>query len=128
VIGVAAWGRTVLPARAFGDSALAPKLPGAERAQALTAAKVALAKTGFVEEATALARAIAALLPAEPGAATAEIVEALKYPTATEAPSDVLVHGECLARGVQGDHRQNAARSDGLEMARGSSARRRTLD
>jgi hypothetical protein len=38
-----------------------------------------------------LARAIAALLPAEPSAATAEIVEVLKYPTATEAPSDVLL-------------------------------------
>ncbi len=72
-------------------AALAPKLPATERAQALTAAKMALAKTGSSEEATALARAIAALLPAEPGAATAEIVEALKYPTATEAPSDVLV-------------------------------------
>ena len=72
-------------------AALAPKLPATDRAQALPAAKLALAKTGSAEEATAWARAIAALLPAEPSAATTEIVEALKYPTATEAPSDVLV-------------------------------------
>ena len=63
----------------------------AEREQALAAAKIALAKTGSSEEAAAWARAIAALLPAEPRAATAEIVETLKYPTATEAPSDVLL-------------------------------------
>jgi hypothetical protein len=48
---------------------------------------IALAKTGSTEEATAWAGAIAALLPEERGAATGEIVEALKYPTATEAPS-----------------------------------------
>ena len=37
------------------------------------------------------ADAIAALRPAAPRAATAEIVEALKYPTAAGAPSDVLL-------------------------------------
>jgi hypothetical protein len=72
-------------------AALAPTLADAERAAALAAAKIALAKTGSPEEATAWAGAIAALLPQEPRAATAEIVEALKYPTATEAPSDVLL-------------------------------------
>ena len=48
-----------------------------------------------------------------PSAATAEIVDALKYPTATEAPSDVLVAALANAwpRGVQGHRRQNAARS-----------------
>jgi hypothetical protein len=72
-------------------AALAPTLADADRASALAAAKVALAKTGSPEEATAWAGAITALLPKEPRAATAEIVEALKYPTATEAPTDVLL-------------------------------------
>ena len=36
--------------------------------------------------------------------------------------------GERLARGVQGHRRQDAARSDRLGLARGSSARRRSLD
>ena len=72
-------------------AALAPTLADAERASALAAAKIALAKTGSPEEATAWAGAITALLPKEPRAATAEIVEVLKYPTATEAPTDVLL-------------------------------------
>jgi hypothetical protein len=72
-------------------AALAPKLSDAERDEARSAAKTALAKTGSSEEATAWARAIAALLPAEPRVATGEIVEALKYPTATEAPTAVLL-------------------------------------
>ena len=76
-------------ARAF--AALSPKLPPSERKDALTAAKQALATTGSSEEATAWAHAITVLLPAEPRAATAEIVEALKYPTATEAPSVILL-------------------------------------
>ena len=74
---------------------LAPKLSDAEREEALTAAKDALAKTGSTEEATAWAEAIAALLPDDPRAATAEIVEALKYPTATETPTVQLL--EALA-------------------------------
>jgi len=72
-------------------AALAPKLSSAERDEARSAAKTALAKTGSSEEATAWAYAIAALLPDERDAATAEIVEALKYPTATEAPTAVLI-------------------------------------
>ena len=72
-------------------AALAPKLPDTSRAEALAAAKLALARTGSPEEATAWAGAIAALLPEEPRAATAEIVEALKYPTATGAATDVLL-------------------------------------
>jgi hypothetical protein len=72
-------------------AALAPKLSGAERGEVLSAAKTALAKTGSSEEATAWAHAIAALLPADPRIATAEIVEALKYPTATETPTAVLL-------------------------------------
>ena len=76
-------------ARTFG--ALSPKLPNNERNAALAKAKLALAKTGSYEEATAWARAITALLPAEPRSATAEIVEALKYPTATDKSSDILL-------------------------------------
>ena len=76
-------------ARAF--AALSRKLPPSDREQALTEAKLALAKTGSSEEATAWARAITVLLPAEPKAATRVIVEALKYPTATEASSDILL-------------------------------------
>ena len=72
-------------------AALAPKLPGPERQEALAAAKIALAWTGSTDEAVAWAHAVAALLPADPRAATAEIVEALKYPTATGASSDVLL-------------------------------------
>jgi hypothetical protein len=72
-------------------AALAEKLPDAEREEALATAKIGLAKTGSIEEAAAWARAIAALLPSDPGAATAQIVEALKYPTATEAPTQVLL-------------------------------------
>jgi hypothetical protein len=72
-------------------AALAPKLSDAKRDEALSAAKLALAKTGSTEEATAWAGAIAALLPVDPRAATADIVEALKYPTATETPTDVLL-------------------------------------
>ena len=72
-------------------AALAPKLPDSERQEALAGAKIALAKTGSADEATAWAHAVAALLPADPRAATAEIVEALKYPTATGAPSDILL-------------------------------------
>ena len=76
-------------ARTF--AALSPKLPHNERNAALAKAKLALAKTGSYEEATAWARAITALLPAEPRSATAEIVEALKYPTATDKSSDILL-------------------------------------
>jgi len=72
-------------------AALAPKLSDARRDEALSGAKTALAKTGSSEEASAWAGAIAALLPDDPRAATAEIVEALKYPTATGAPTDVLL-------------------------------------
>jgi hypothetical protein len=72
-------------------AALAPKLPDAERPKALAAAKSGLAITGSTEEATAWAGAIAALLPKEPRAATAEIVETLKYPTAAGVVSDVLL-------------------------------------
>jgi hypothetical protein len=73
-------------------TALAPELADAGREQALAAAQIALAKTGSTEEATAWAGAIAALLPDERAAATAAIVEALKYPTATEAPSVQLLN------------------------------------
>ena len=73
--------------------ALAGKLPDAQREQALTASKAALANTGSTEEAIAWAEAIAALLPDEPRAATAEIVEALKYPTATGMATEVLLAG-----------------------------------
>ena len=62
-----------------------------ERTKALAAAKIALAKTGSIDEASAWAGAIAALLPVDPRAATAEIVEALKDPTAAEAPTDILL-------------------------------------
>ena len=72
-------------------AALALRLPDAEREAALLDAKVALAKTGSTEEASAWAGAVAALLPADPEAATAVVAEALKYPTATEAPSDILL-------------------------------------
>ena len=111
-------------------AALAPKLPEPERQEALTAAKLALAKTGSSEEAAAWARAVAALLPAEPSAATAEIVEALKYPTATEASSDVLL--AALANVWPEEYKAIAGKTlpdqivlDWLEDA---SARRRTLD
>jgi hypothetical protein len=70
--------------------ALAPQLREADRKASLATARIALAKTGSPEEATAWARAITALLPDGPAAA-AQIVEALKYPTATGAPSDVLL-------------------------------------
>ena len=73
--------------------ALAPALPDPDRRKALSAAKLALARTGFTEEAVAWAGAIAAMLPGEPREATAETVEALKYPTATGAPSEVLLEG-----------------------------------
>jgi hypothetical protein len=76
-------------------AAIAPKLPEAQREAALKATKNALAITGSTEEATAWAHAIAGLLPGDAYAATADIVEALKYPTATEAPSNVLL--EALA-------------------------------
>jgi hypothetical protein len=72
-------------------TALVPKLSETKRDEALAAAKIALAETGSTEEATAWAHAIATLLPAEPRAATAVVVEALKYPTAVEAPSNVLL-------------------------------------
>ncbi|MGH6917795.1 MAG: hypothetical protein ACREJ0_08830 [Geminicoccaceae bacterium] len=74
-------------------TALAPALPDPDRRKALSAAKLALAETGFAEEAVAWAGAIAAMLPGEPREATAETVEALKYPTATGAPSEVLLEG-----------------------------------
>ena len=76
---------------ALALAALAPKLPEAKRDEALRAAQDALAKTGSTEEATAWAGAVAALLPDERGTATAEVVKALKYPTATGAPSDGLL-------------------------------------
>jgi energy-coupling factor transporter ATP-binding protein EcfA2 len=76
---------------ALALAALAPKLSEAKRDEALWAAQDALAKTGSTEEATAWAGAVAALLPDERGTATAEVVKALKYPTATGAPSDVLL-------------------------------------
>jgi hypothetical protein len=78
-------------ALARGLAALAPRFSDPERQEALSAAKIALAKTGSTDEAIAWARATAALLPAEPHAATAEIVEVLKYPTAVDAPSDILL-------------------------------------
>lgn len=90
-------------------TALAPKLSDPERAEALLAAKLALAKTGSREEATVWADAIAALLPADPRAATAEIVGALKYPTATEAPTDVLLAG--LAKPWPEEHKTIAGRT-----------------
>jgi energy-coupling factor transporter ATP-binding protein EcfA2 len=76
---------------ARGLAALAPRFSDPERHEALSAAKIALAKTGSTDEAIAWARATAALLPAEPHAATAEIVEMLKYPTAVDAPSHILL-------------------------------------
>ncbi len=74
--------------RAFAG--LGSKLPDAQREKALVAAKTALGKTGSTEEASAWAIAIAALLPHDPRAATAQIVEALKYPTAAGAPTEIL--------------------------------------
>jgi len=90
-------------------AALARNLPDAERQAALADAKAALAKTGSTEEATAWADAIAALLPAEPRAATAEIVEALKYPTATEAPTNILL--AALAKPWPEEHKAIAGRT-----------------
>jgi hypothetical protein len=73
-------------------AALAPSLPEAERREPSRKAKGMLATTGSIEEATAWARAIAALAPEEDAdAATAEMVEALKYPTATEGATAVLL-------------------------------------
>jgi hypothetical protein len=63
--------------------ALAQALPEAERKASLAAAKAALATTGNIEEAMAWARTLAALVPDDAGAATVELIEALKYPTAT---------------------------------------------
>ncbi|MGH6917715.1 MAG: hypothetical protein ACREJ0_08425, partial [Geminicoccaceae bacterium] len=96
-------------ARAFAALAVADKLPDTSRGEALAAAKVGLAKTGSSEEATAWAGAIAALLPHEPRAATAEIVAALKYPTATEAPTDVLL--AALATPWPEEHKTIAGRT-----------------
>ena len=76
-------------------AALAPTLPERERAEPLRAAKGALATTGAIEEATAWAHAVAALAPEDAAAATAEMVEALKYPTATDEATEVLL--EALA-------------------------------
>jgi hypothetical protein len=74
--------------------AVAGRLSPADRAKTLADTQRALAATGSTEEAGALARSIAALLPADdPQAATAEIVEALKYPTATGEPTDILLAG-----------------------------------
>ena len=70
------------------------KLPEAQREKVLAAAKTALGKTGSTEEATAWAIAIAALLPHGPRTArpaTAEIVGALKYPSAAGVPSKILL-------------------------------------
>jgi hypothetical protein len=72
-------------------TALATTLPERERAESLRAAKGALATTGAIEEATAWAHAIAALAPEDDAAATAEMVEALKYPTATDEATEVLL-------------------------------------
>jgi hypothetical protein len=66
-------------------------LPDAQREQVLATAKSALAWTGSTEEAAAWAHAIAALLPDDPHQATVQIVEALKYPTATGTPTDILL-------------------------------------
>ena len=57
----------------------------------LGAGKAALEMTGWIEEATAWARAVAALAPDDDAAATAEMVEALKYPTATDEATEVLL-------------------------------------
>jgi hypothetical protein len=89
-------------------AALTPKLSDAKRDEALSAAKLALAKTGSTEEATAWAGAIAALLPADAWAATAEIVEVLKYPTATGTPTDILL--AALATPWPEEHRMIAGR------------------
>jgi hypothetical protein len=90
-------------------AALASKLPDARRDEALSASKSALATTGSTEEATAWARAIAALLPTDPGDATAEVVEVLKYPTATGTPSDVLL--AALAKPWQEEYKAIAGRT-----------------
>ena len=72
-------------------AAIATGVPEPERVASLEAAKAALAMTGSIEEATAWARAIAALAPDDDAAATAEMVEALKYPTATDEATEVLL-------------------------------------
>jgi hypothetical protein len=91
-------------------AALADKLTDTGRAEALAAAKSGLAMTGSTEEATAWAHAIAALLPGDPRAATAEIVEALKYPTATGAATDILL-AAALATPWPEDYRTIAGRT-----------------
>jgi hypothetical protein len=71
---------------------LAPQMSDDDRKKALSAAKFALAKTGSVEEATAWAGAVAALLPADCDKFTRGIVEVLKYPnTAGEPQTEVLL-------------------------------------
>jgi hypothetical protein len=93
-------------ARAFAG--LASKLPDAQREKALAAAKIALGKSGLTEEESAWAVAIAALLPHDPRAATAQIVEALKYPTAAGAPTEIL--RAALATTWPGEYKEIRAR------------------
>jgi hypothetical protein len=71
--------------------ALAPRLPESARPIALSPAKAALAGTGSSEEAIAWTRAIIALLPADRDAFTHAVIEVLKYPTASGAPTEVLL-------------------------------------
>jgi hypothetical protein len=68
---------------------LAPRTP--EREMGLCMAKMGLAWTGSREEATAWARAVAALLPPDRADFTSGIVEILKYPTAAGAPTELLL-------------------------------------
>jgi hypothetical protein len=73
--------------------ALAPRLgpQTPERSMALCVAKTGLAWTGSREEASAWAGAVASLLPADRAAFTSGLVEVLKYPTATGAPTELLL-------------------------------------
>ena len=106
---------------------LGPALPGPRARKGTQGeAQVALAKTGSTEEATAWAGAIAALLPDERGAATAEIVEALKYPTATEGATEVLLEA-IAARWDDGSKIEGRSLPDPVSprLAGGADARRR---
>ncbi len=58
---------------------------------ALCVAKTGLAWTGSAEEATAWARAVVVLLPADRAAFTSGMVEIMKYPTAAGAPTELLL-------------------------------------
>ena len=92
-------------------AALAPKLPDAERERRSRPPRSRSPRPAPPRKRPRGRDAIAALLPADPRAATAEIVEALKYPTATGAPSDILLAALAKpGRRSTGHRRQDATR------------------